>query len=234
METVTGAEDMPEMVRGETARRKSRWQSDPMPETPEELYARTTASAGPDGRLPAPPVTEWPSFPWDASDGRVVPKPLAEPVEMEEPREGEVETRPCPVCTRGPEHVIWANERWTVSHRGRPTGLPVVLLLEPKDHLDYPDLNDTEAAEFGRVSARLCRVMSHLPNVGRVHVNRWGDGSEHLHVWFFARPARIPGVSGTYAVEWDAILPPVPEDVWRADLRTVATKLANYDGKALV
>src|SRR4051794_29925279 len=163
METVTGAEDMPEMVRGEAARRKSRWQSDPMPETPEELYARTTAAAGPDGRLPAPPVTEWPSFPWDATDGRVVPKPLAEPVEMEEPREGEVETRPCPVCTRGPEHVIWENERWTVSPRGRPTGLPVVLLLEPKDHLDYPDLNDTEAAEFGRVSARLCRVMSHLP-----------------------------------------------------------------------
>ena len=67
-----------------------------------------------------------------------------------------------------------------------------------------------------------------------MHVNRWGDGSEHLHVWFLARPERLPGILGSLAVEWDEMLPPVPEDVWRADIKEVARKLATHDGKALV
>jgi hypothetical protein len=36
------------------------------------------------------------------------------------------------------------------------------------------------------------------------------------------------------AVEWDAMLPPPPEDVWRADLEAVAERLATHDGRALV
>ena len=41
-------------------------------------------------------------------------------------------------------------------------------------------------------------------------------------------------IKGSYAVEWDDILPPVPEDVRRADLHAVATKLANWGGTARV
>ncbi len=33
-------------------------------------------------------------------------------------------------------------------------------------------------------------------------------------------------------MEWDDILPPVPEAAWRADLHVVATKLANWGGHA--
>ena len=54
----------------------------------------------------------------------------------------------------------------------------------------------------------------------------------HFHVWFFARPKGLMPVLGSPAVEWDAILPPGAEDVWRADLHTVATKLANWGGDA--
>jgi hypothetical protein len=40
-----------------------------------------------------------------------------------------------------------------------------------------------------------------------------------------ARPARLPQVVGIFAAVWDDILPPVPEDVWRANLATVARAL---------
>jgi hypothetical protein len=73
-----------------------------------------------------------------------------------------------------------------------------------------------------------------MDHVGRVHVSKIGDGGAHLHVWFMARPARFPQVLGSTVVEWDDVLPPGPEDVWRADLRHVAARLALHDGVALV
>ena len=112
--------------------------------------------------------------------------------------------------------------------------MPLVLWLNANEHLDFPDLDDEQAAELGRISVWLCRIMSNLPHVGRVHVCRWGDGSEHMHTWFIARPARIPGVIGSLAVEWDQMLPPPPEDIWLADVATIAKKLATHDGRALV
>ena len=42
-----------------------------------------------------------------------------------------------------------------------------------------------------------------------MHICRWGDGSEHLHWWFMARPARMPQLIGSFAAIWDDILPPV-------------------------
>jgi hypothetical protein len=66
-----------------------------------------------------------------------------------------------------------------------------------------------------------------VENVGRVHVCRWGDGSEHLHFWFLARPARLPQVVGSFAAIWDDILPPTPEPIWRANLAAVAHALAS-------
>jgi hypothetical protein len=69
--------------------------------------------------------------------------------------------------------------------------------------------------------------------VGRVHVCRWGDGSEHLHWWFMARPARLPQLSGSFAAIWDDILPPVPPDVWRSNLDAVAQHLAAAGGRAV-
>jgi hypothetical protein len=39
------------------------------------------------------------------------------------------------------------------------------------------------------------------------------------------RPARIPQLIGSFAAIWDDILPPVPEDVWRADVEAVVAAL---------
>jgi len=65
-------------------------------------------------------------------------------------------------------------------------------------------------------------------------VHRIVDGAEHLHVWFMARTERLLSTRGSFAVEWDDIIPPGPEDVWRADLATVARKLATHGGEVLV
>jgi hypothetical protein len=206
-----------------------------MPESPEELHARVAAAVGEGGRLPMPPVHEWEIFPWELVDGALQPKVVPPPIEGPEPArrgEGGVDCFNC--AGDGDARRVWENERWKLTHPPAPTGLPLVLWLSSKEHLDYADMGDALAAEYGRISVWLCRIMERLPHIGRVHVNRWGDGSEHLHVWFVARPERFPTIKGSLAVEWDEMLPPVPEDIWRADIHEVARKLATHDGRALV
>ncbi|MBI4940539.1 MAG: hypothetical protein HY830_07330 [Actinobacteria bacterium] len=201
-----------------------------MAEPAEDIHARAVAAAGPDGRLPAPPLHEGEIFPWDAVDGRVVPRPLAAPVDAEPARRGE-DPDDCFLC-QGRATPVWENDRWTLTRPDAPTGLPLLLWLNAKAHLDFADMDDDLAAEFGVLAARLCRAIEALDGVGRAHVNRWGDGSAHLHTWFVARPARLPQVLGSYAVEWDEILPPGPRDVWLADLAAVARALATHSGRA--
>lgn len=205
-----------------------------MPESPEDLYARIVAAVGADGRLPMSPVVDWDVFPWEVVDGQLVPKVVRPPLPVEAPRAGDPGGDPCPICAgQTADRWIWENDRWTLKPLER-AGLPLVLMLEAREHLDYTDLDDDLASECGRLSVWLCRIMSSLPHIGRVHVQRIGDGVGHLHLWFIARPARMPGILGSMAVEWDEMLPPPPEEVWRDDLRTVARKLATHDGRALV
>lgn len=204
-----------------------------MPESAEEVYARVNAATGSARRLPAPDTTTWDVFPWEAVDGQVAPKRLQPPAD-EAPRFGEEGGGPCKACAEiaDPARVVWEDERWVLTHPGEPSGLPMVLLLNTREHLDFGELDDDLASEMGRITNRLVRITEHLPNIGRVHVNRWGDGGAHFHVWFVARTERLTSARGSYAIDWDDILPAGPEDVWRADLHTVATKLANWGGDA--
>ena len=158
-----------------------------MPESAAEVYARAVAAAGTDGRLPAPPITTWDVFPWEVVDGAIAPKPLAEPA-PEKPRVGDEGGKPCNVCTGfPPDRVVWEDEFWVLTAEEAPTGLPLVLVLHTREHMDFGDLDDDMASQFGRISNRLVRIIQGLENIGRVHVDRWGDGSAHFHVWFFAR-----------------------------------------------
>ncbi|QBX55771.1 hypothetical protein EXE58_10090 [Nocardioides seonyuensis] len=205
-----------------------------MAESPEELYARVVAAVGEDGRLPMPPVTEWDMFPWEVVDGELVPKVVLPPMEADHPRQG-VDGDSCGLCTGEGDGVrIWESWNFHVMRPARPSGLPLKLWLNSNDHFDFTEMSDEQAAEFGQLSVWLARIMSRLPGIGRVHVNRWGDGSEHMHAWFVARPERMPGIVGSLAVEWDEMLPPGPEDVWLEDCNKVATKLAHHAGRALV
>jgi len=187
-----------------------------MPETPEELWERAH------GELRTPPVQEWDTWPFEGAP-RV--RPLERPVEREKPRFGEGGVD-CRRCAAPDENYLWTNDRWRLFSFEEPTGLPVVVLLEPREHFAEPgDLPDGLASELGLLLVRIERAIRSLGDLGRVHVCRWGDGGEHLHWWFMARPARLPQLAGSFAAIWDDILPPAPEDVWRADLAALKAAL---------
>ena len=203
-----------------------------MAESAEELHARVRSAAGEGGRFPTPPVTEWATFPWEVVDGELVPKPFPGPTE-ERPRLGEGGID-CFLCQDEIPGVIWTDDRWRVKHLPERGGLPLLLMLEPVQHLDLPDLDEAVASEFGLLTVRVARAVEALPNIVRCHVHRWGDGVAHLHVWIVARTERLLALRGTYSLEWDDILPPGPDDVWRADLAAVAHALAEHGGRATV
>jgi hypothetical protein len=186
-------------------------------ETPEQLWERARDA------LRMPPVQEWRSWPFD---GELRPRELQAPVERERPRAGEGGVD-CFQCGRPDDEYLWTNERWRVATTQEPTGLPVVVFLEPRVHCDFGSIPDELVAELGPMLVRVEAAVRLVPHVGRVHVCRWGDGSEHLHWWFMARPLRLPQVIGTLAAIWDDILPPTPEDVWRENLATVVQGLSS-------
>jgi hypothetical protein len=109
----------------------------------------------------------------------------------------------------------------------------MVLILECRSHLDLGDLPNLLAAELGVMTVRLERAIRSLEGVARVHVNRWGDGSAHLHLWFLARPYGRLQLRGTFLTLWDDILPVIPEPQWRENLALVAAWLAEFGGKAI-
>jgi diadenosine tetraphosphate (Ap4A) HIT family hydrolase len=187
-----------------------------MPETPEELYERVKKA------LRMPPVAEWETFPFD---GEMRPRALQPPEEHERPRFGEGGVD-CQRCAAADDEYIWTNENWRLCTFDNPNGLPLVVLLESREHYSEPgDLPDELAADLGVMLSKIERAIRDLGNIGRVHVCRWGDGGEHLHWWFMARPARFPQLIGSFAAVWDDILPPVPEEIWREDLRRLAAAL---------
>jgi hypothetical protein len=184
-----------------------------VPETPSQL----------------PSFTYWPTFPFEG-DLRV--KRLLDPVPIEPPRHGDNPAE-CRACGAPDEAYIWVSDRWRVRSLDRPTGLPAVLILESRSHLDLGDLPNMLAAELGVMTVRLERAIRSLDGVARVHVNRWGDGAAHLHLWFLARPYGRLQLQGTFLALWDDILPPIPEDQWRENLALVAAWLAEFGGRPL-
>jgi hypothetical protein len=183
----------------------------------------------PENSVPLPDFTRWPSFPFEG-DMRV--KQLAAPVEVEPPRSGE-DASDCIACGTPDDAYIWVSDRWRVRAMDRPTGLPMVLILECRSHLDLGDLPNLLAAELGVMTVRLERAIRSLDGVARVHVNRWGDGSAHLHMWFLARPYGRLQLRGTFLSLWDDILPVIPEHQWRENLALVAAWLAEFGGQAI-
>ncbi len=182
-----------------------------MPESPEELYARAVDA------LRMPPVGEWEEFPFD---GDMRPRALLPPVAAEQPRNGEGGVD-CWSCGQTDDRYVWTDARWRLM-AARPNGLPVVVLLETREHVAEPgDLSDDLAADLGVMLSRVERAVRSVGEIGRVHVCRWGDGSEHLHWWFMARPARVPQLVGSFAAIWDDILPVTPDEVWQANLALV-------------
>jgi len=149
--------------------------------------------------LRTPPVETWEQWPFE---GPVQPRPLLEPEREERPRFGEGGVD-CSRCAASDDAYLWTNDHWRLHAFDPPNGLPVVVLLEPRAHYSEPgDLPDDLAAELGVMLA-------------------------HLHWWFVARPARMPQLIGSFAAIWDDVLPPTPDDVWKANLAAVVRALGS-------
>ena len=182
-----------------------------MPETAHEIHARAAAA------LRIPLVEQWATWPFE---GPVRPRALQEPG-PEPRREGEGDLA-CPGCELPDDEYLWTDERWRLRALP-PTGLPIVLLLEPREHYDGPaDLPDGLAREQGVMLGRIERAVLAVGEIGRVHIGRWGEGAAHLHWWFIARPKGLPQLASSMAEIWDEVLPPTPEDVWRDNVARVA------------
>ncbi|MCM4075958.1 hypothetical protein [Paractinoplanes hotanensis] len=194
---------------------------------PDEFYAHALEAADDQRRLPLARMTGWDISPF-TPDGLSV-SPLREPVLPEPPRHGE-DPADCRSCDRRDEG-LWLNDRWRLT-RIPKAGVPLILMLHPRDHHDLADLPDELAAELGVLTKHLARHIQALPNISRAHVYRIGDGGAHLHVWFFARPEGQSQLYGSWLVVWDDLLPEYPDDVAAADASLVVDALIDsYGGR---
>jgi diadenosine tetraphosphate (Ap4A) HIT family hydrolase len=187
-----------------------------VPETPEQLYERAKDS------LRMPVVEEWETWPFQ---GPVTPRVLLPPIAEEPPRQGAGGVD-CWVCGAADEEFLWTNGRWLVTPPTADYALPVMVLLMPREHFADPgDLPDDLAAELGVLIAKIERAVRSVGEIGRVHVCRYGDGGEHLHWWFIARPARLPQVKTSLITIWDEVLPPLPPELRAENLARVKAAL---------
>jgi len=192
----------------------------------DEFYDRALAAADGEHRLSLARMTGWDISPFEPGGLRVAP--LRPPVLPESARQGE-DPSDCDAC-RSRDEGIWFSDRWRLT-RITGVGVPLVLMLYPRDHYDMADLPDDVAAEMGLLSTHIVRHVEALPHISRAHMYRIGDGGAHLHVWFFARPEGQAQLYGSWLVVWDDLLPEYPADVADADAAIVADSLvASYGG----
>jgi diadenosine tetraphosphate (Ap4A) HIT family hydrolase len=192
---------------------------------PDQFYDHAVAAADSDRRLPLARMTGWDISPFEHDGLRVAP--LRPPVLPEPGRHGE-DPAECGSC-RERDVGIWFNDRWRLA-RVPGVGVPLVLMLYPRDHYDMAELPDELAAELGLLTTRIVRHVQAVPHISRAHVYRIGDGAAHLHVWFFARPEGQAQLYGSWLAVWDDLLPEYPADVADADAATVADALVGSHG----
>lgn len=181
-------------------------------------------------RVSTAPLTGNELWPFDSDQETVA---LEEP-RIPEPPRGGVGGVDCSACRRDAGFHVWQDERWSVGIPAEPSGLPVVAVLIARAHHDLEDLPAELAAELGPMIQRVARAVGSLEDVGRVHVNRWGDGGEHFHVWFLGRPKGMWQLRGALLAVWDDLLPKVPQEEWDRNRRAVAGAMASGGGEMLV
>ncbi|WP_033257906.1 MULTISPECIES: hypothetical protein [Kitasatospora] len=195
--------------------------------TPDEFHAHARAAADAELRLPLARMTGWEISPFEQEGLRV--SPLRPPVVPEPPRRGE-DPADCGVC--GKRDVgLWFTENWRLD-RVTGVGVPLALMLYPRDHWDLAELPDELAAELGVLTTHIVRHVQAVPHVARAHVYRLGDGAAHLHLWFFGRPEGQTQMLGSWLPVWDDLLPEYPAGPADADAAAVVDALiASYGGR---
>lgn len=158
-------------------------------------------------------------------------KELAPMMVPEEPRVGTLDRAACPHC-RPSQHTIWRDDLWHVNAGWDRMGIPFVGGIAPNAHHRLEDAPVELLAGLGPLLQRVSAAVKSVPGVARCHFARWGDGSEHFHLWALARPAGMMQGRGAMLAFWDDVLPDLPGDLMSAHLDVVATVLAEGGGEA--
>ncbi|MFB9733534.1 HIT family protein [Ornithinimicrobium kibberense] len=200
-----------------------------MPETPQEWHARVSAAVAREGHRESD-LQRWSSWPWT---GTLTPKLLEPPVESEPARRG-AGSKNCLICdgsrTLDPAYVVWHDDVFMLGMPHEPRSLPFALFLMPRRHAELADLTPEEAHRQGELLATVDAAAQHVLHIPRVQAALWGDGTEHLHWWLYARPTGMLQLRGTFLSHWDDLLPAVPSARFRADQVLVAQEVARRGG----
>jgi hypothetical protein len=111
-------------------------------------------------------------------------------------------------------------------------GIPFVGGFAPNEHCRLDDAPAEVLAALGPLMQRLSAAVKSIPGVARAHFARWGDGSEHFHLWALARPLGMMQGRGAMLAFWDDVLPDMPPELKREHLDIVAHALAAGGGAA--
>ncbi len=203
------------------------------PESADEFYDRVLAATDAEGRLPVAveEMPGWDIYPYEIDSLRL--KPL-QPLSDEEPARSGEDPADCSSCRRAADpareaELAWSNERWQLG-LDTEAGLPVALVLRPREHCDLPTVPNHLVAEMGRLIVEISAGVEALPSVGRVQLAKYGDGGAHLHLFFLGRPARALQFRGSPLIDWAENLPPVTLEVHRANAEAVGGRLVEALG----
>ena len=157
-------------------------------------------------------------------------KPLEPMLVPEEPRAGEQDRAACGHC-RPSEHTIWRDDVWHVNAGWDRMGIPFVGGLAPNEHCRLEDAPERVLVSLGPLMQRVSAAVKSIPGVARTHFSRWGDGSEHFHLWALARPAGMMQGRGAMLAFWDDVLPAMTDEMKAEHLDVVARSLAEGGGE---
>ena len=149
----------------------------------------------------------------------------------EEPRSGQLDRAECGHC-RPSEHTIWRDDLWQVRAGFQPLTIPFVGGIAPREHVLLENAPLDLLTTLGPLIQRVSNAVKAIPGVARTHFARWGDGSEHFHLWALARPAGMMQGRGAMLAFWDDVFPDMPADLQATHLRIVAEALAAAGGEA--
>jgi hypothetical protein len=158
-------------------------------------------------------------------------RPLEPMLVPEEPRRGTGDPASCGHC-RPSEHTIWRDELWHVNAGFMPMSLPYVGGIAPNEHCTLGTAPLDVLAALGPLMQRISLAVKAIPGVARVHFARWGDGSEHFHLWALARPLGMMQGRGAMLAFWDDVLPAMSPHMTQRHLRIVAEALEAEGGVA--
>ncbi len=167
---------------------------------------------------------------WLSCFDEVTLRPLDPMLVPEKPRSGQLDRAECGHC-RPSEHTIWRDDLWQVRSGFEPMGIPFIGGIAPRQHVLLEDAPLELLATLGPLMQRVSKAVKSIPGVARTHFSRWGDGSEHFHLWALGRPAGMMQGRGAMLAFWNDVLPPMPADLAAEHLRLVAEALAAGGGQ---